>query len=86
MRSGYVMPKFTPSAKVTRTADWGGEVILYGKDFAEASEHAKELCQREKRVFIHPYDDPAVMAGQGTLGLEFLQDFLESLDYKGLKA
>ncbi|QNT77274.1 threonine ammonia-lyase [Entomobacter blattae] len=76
-----VMPKFTPSAKVTRTADWGGEVVLYGKDFAEASEHAKELCQREKRVFIHPYDDPAVMAGQGTLGLEFLQDCPESLDY-----
>ncbi|MGI4747442.1 MAG: threonine ammonia-lyase [Janthinobacterium lividum] len=69
-----VMPKFTPAAKVTRTAAWGARVVLHGLSFAEASAHAFELCERERRVFVHPYDDVAVMAGQGTLMLELLED------------
>ena len=69
-----VMPRFTPAAKVTRTAAWGARVVLHGSSFAEASEHADALCQREGRVFVHPYDDVAVMAGQGTLALELLED------------
>ena len=69
-----VMPRFTPAAKVTRTAAWGAKVVLHGNDFTEAAAHASALCQAEGRVFVHPYDDPAVMAGQGTCGLELLED------------
>ncbi len=69
-----VMPKFTPSTKVTRTAGWGARVVLHGETLAEAAEHALTLAADEKLVFIHPYDDPAVMAGQGTLALELLED------------
>ena len=69
-----VMPRFTPAAKVTRTAAWGARVVLHGDDFAEATAHADALCRAERRVFVHPYDDPAVMAGQGTCGLELFED------------
>ncbi len=69
-----VMPKFTPLTKVTRTAAWGARVVLHGEMLAEAAEHAQMLAQTEGRVFVHPYDDPAVMAGQGTLALEMLED------------
>ncbi|MBV8577114.1 MAG: threonine ammonia-lyase [Acetobacteraceae bacterium] len=70
-----VMPKFTPTTKVTRTAAWGARVVLQGDTLAQASEHAHALSRREGLVFIHPYDDPAIIAGQGTLALELLQDF-----------
>ena len=69
-----VMPKFTPATKVTRTAAWGAKVVLFGETLAEAAEHATTLAQRDGLVFIHPYDDPEVIAGQGTLALEMLQD------------
>lgn len=69
-----VMPRFTPVAKVARTAAWGARVVLHGDNFAEATAHANELCEREGRVFVHPYDDPEVMAGQGTFALELLED------------
>ncbi len=69
-----VMPRFTPAAKVTRTAAWGARVVLHGDDFTGASAHADALCLTEGRVFVHPYDDEAVMAGQGTCGLELLED------------
>ena len=68
------MPKFTPLTKVTRTAGWGARVVLHGETLAEAAAHALALADGEGRVFIHPYDDPAVMAGQGTLALELLED------------
>jgi len=70
-----VMPQFTPATKVTRTAAWGARVVLHGESLAEAAAHACTLAEAEGRVFIHPYDDPAVIAGQGTLALELLQDF-----------
>ena len=69
-----VMPRHTPAAKVTRTAAWGARVVLHGQSFAEATEHANALCECQRRVFVHPYDDDAVMAGQGTLALELLED------------
>lgn len=69
-----VMPRFTPSAKVTRTEGWGARVVLEGNNFAEASLFARDLQEREGRVFIHPYDDDAIMAGQGTCALEMLED------------
>ena len=72
-----VMPKFTPATKVTRTEAWGARVVLVGESLAEAAQHARELAVAEGFVFIHPYDDPAVIAGQGTVALEMLQDVPE---------
>jgi threonine dehydratase len=69
-----VMPKFTPSTKVTRTAAWGANVVLLGETLAEAAAHACELAAAQSLVFIHPYDDVGIIAGQGTLALEMLQD------------
>jgi threonine dehydratase len=69
-----VMPRFTPATKVSRTAAWGATVVLHGETIAEAGEHAHRLAAEQGLVFVHPYDDPAVMAGQGTLVLELLQD------------
>ena len=74
VRATIVMPRYTPSTKVTRTRAWGAEVVLHGDDLLEAAAHAHALAARDGLVFVHPYDDPAVMAGQGTLALELLQD------------
>jgi threonine dehydratase len=75
VQSTIVMPKFTPTTKVTRTAAWGARVVLDGEMLAEAAAHAYHLAESEGLVFIHPYDDPGIIAGQGTLALELLQDF-----------
>jgi threonine dehydratase len=69
-----VMPKFTPATKVTRTASWGANVVLHGETLAEAAAEARDLAEKSQLVFVHPYDDPAVVAGQGTLALELLAD------------
>jgi threonine dehydratase len=69
-----VMPRYTPATKVTRTEAWGARVVLHGETLAEAAAHAHELALSRGIVFIHPYDDPAVIAGQGTLALELLED------------
>jgi threonine dehydratase len=75
VQATIVMPKFTPTTKVTRTASWGARVVLHGEMLAEAAAHAHHLAETEGLVFIHPYDDPGIIAGQGTLALELLQDF-----------
>ncbi|MCI1242555.1 MAG: threonine ammonia-lyase [Acetobacter fabarum] len=69
-----VMPKFTPTGKVVRTRNWGARVVLEGETFAEALMFAQDMQAREGRTFVHPYDDAAVMAGQGTCALELLED------------
>jgi threonine dehydratase len=69
-----VMPKFTPSTKVTRTASWGANVVLVGETLAESAAHAHELAASQSLVFIHPYDDLGIIAGQGTMALEMLQE------------
>jgi threonine dehydratase len=69
-----VMPKFTPLAKIAGTAAWGAQVVLHGESIPEAAEHAHALAAEQGLVFIHPYDDYAVMAGQGTLALEMVED------------
>ena len=74
IKATIVMPKFTPSTKVTRTAAWGAEVVLHGMDFTEAVAHAAELGQQRQLVAVHPFDDPAIIAGQGTMALEMLAD------------
>src|SRR5262249_55418000 len=69
-----VMPKFTPAMKVTRTAAWGADVVLHGETLEEAAAHAVALAAERHLVFVHPYNDLGVIAGQGTLALELLQD------------
>jgi threonine dehydratase len=67
-----VMPRFTPAVKVERTAFHGPEVVLHGDDFDAAREHGLELAAARGLTLVHPYDDPLVIAGQGTAGLEML--------------
>jgi threonine dehydratase len=72
-----VMPKFTPVTKVVRTEGWGAHVVLHGETLAEAAAHAHALAQHQGLTFIHPYDDAGVMAGQGTMALEMIEDVPE---------
>ena len=67
-----VMPKFAPLIKITNCQKLGATVVLYGKDFAEAKTHADEIAQEKGLAYIDGYDDPAIIAGQGTAGLEFV--------------
>ncbi len=67
-----VMPRFTPNVKVERTRSHGAEVVLHGASFDAAHEHAVMLAAGRGLTMVHPYDDEAVIAGQGTLGLEML--------------
>jgi threonine dehydratase len=71
-----VMPAHTPFVKVQRTEVLGARVILHGADLREATQEAQRLAD-EGRTFVHPYDDPAVIAGQGTVALELLDDHPE---------
>ena len=73
IQSLIVMPLATPLVKVTATRGFGAEVVLYGANYDEACEEATRLCAAEGMTFIHPFDDAAVMAGQGTIGLELLE-------------
>ncbi len=67
------MPLATPLNKVMATRRYGGEVILHGANYDEACDEAKRLCAEQSLTFIHPFDDDAVIAGQGTIGLELLE-------------
>ena len=69
-----VMPEPTPTIKVTQTESHGARVILHGPMFDEAYEKARELSLEEGYTFVHPFDDPQIIAGAGTLGIEMLDD------------
>jgi len=73
IRALIVMPLATPLVKVTATRGFGAEVVLHGANYDEACEEATRLCAEEGMTFIHPFDDAVVMAGQGTIGLELLE-------------
>src|SRR5579862_5018014 len=70
-----VMPQTTPQIKIQAVADLGGEIILHGDDYDHAYEHAIELGRQRKLVFVHPFDDPDVIAGQGTIAMEILRQW-----------
>jgi len=69
-----VMPVQTPTVKVERTRGFGAEVVLHGESFDEAREHALQLADQRGLTFVHPFDDPLVIAGQGTIALEMLRE------------
>jgi len=73
VRARIVMPLPTPLTKVSATRAYGAEVVLHGTNYDEAYENAMELSQQDSLVLIHAFDDETVIAGQGTLGLEILQ-------------
>ncbi|MGH6627947.1 MAG: threonine ammonia-lyase [Burkholderiaceae bacterium] len=73
LRAVIVMPRFTPGVKVERTRSFGAEVVLHGDTLEEASSHAHRLAEQQQLSFVHPYDDEAIVAGQGTVGLEMLE-------------
>jgi threonine dehydratase len=81
IRAVIVMPLTTPLVKVTATRGFGAEVVLHGGNYDEACAEATRLCDAQGMTFIHPFDDPLVMAGQGTIGLELLEqvDGLEAV-------
>ncbi|MBK9361528.1 MAG: threonine ammonia-lyase [Rubrivivax sp.] len=74
LRAVIVMPQFTPTVKVERTLGFGAEVVLHGESFDAAREHALKLAAEQGLAFVHPFDDPLVIAGQGTIGLEMLRE------------
>lgn len=69
-----VMPEGTPFTKVRLTEQWGAKVELVGETLEGAREHANRLAAEHGLAFVHPYDDPAIVAGQGTVGLELMED------------
>ena len=69
-----VMPEGTPFNKVKRTEELGARVVLTGADFEAATQAAYDMADAENLTYVHPFDDPLVMAGQGTVGLEMLED------------
>src|SRR5476649_2464771 len=69
-----VMPSFTPNTKVSHTRGHGARVVLSGNTLSEAGVEAHRIAAAEKLVFVHPYDDARIMAGQGTMALEMLED------------
>jgi threonine dehydratase len=73
IRSRIVMPLMTPLVKVSSTTNFGAEVVLHGANYDEACAEAARLGQEEGMTFLHPFDDDAVIAGQGTIGLELLE-------------
>lgn len=75
-----VMPRTTPDIKVQAVASLGGEVVLHGDVFDAAYEHAMKLTQQRGLTFVHPFDDPDVIAGQGTIGMEILRQTGGELD------
>jgi len=72
IRAVIVMPRFTPGVKVERTRGFGAEVVLHGDTLDEARSHALLLAKQQQLIFVHPYDDPDIVAGQGTVALEML--------------
>jgi threonine dehydratase len=79
-RATIVMPVTTPRIKVAAVAARGAKVELHGDSYHEASLHAKALARRHKLAFVHPYDDPLVIAGQGTIGVEILRQHPHPID------
>ncbi|MFB6081714.1 MAG: threonine ammonia-lyase [Halanaeroarchaeum sp.] len=72
-----VMPEFAPNSKKEATQNYGAEVVLHGEDYNEAQTRAHEIEREEGRTYVHAFDDEYVMAGQGTIGLEIVDDLPE---------
>ena len=85
-RAVIVMPTTTPTIKINAVKNRGAEVVLFGDSYSDAYVKALELEQSEQLTFVHPYDDPDVIAGQGTIAMEILQAHFQSLDAEPIEA
>lgn len=79
-KATIVMPRTTPAIKIQAVRDRGGRIVLFGDTYDEAYQHARQLEAEKGMVFIHPYDDPDVIAGQGTIGMEILRQHPDPID------
>lgn len=79
-RAVIVMPVTTPQVKIDAVKALGGEPVLHGDSYSDAYEHAKAIQEREHLTFVHPFDDPDVIAGQGTIAMEILRQHQGPLD------
>ncbi len=79
-RATIVMPATTPRIKVDAVSKRGADVVLFGDAYDDAYQHARGLAKASKMTFVHPYDDPEVIAGQGTIGMELVRQARGSLD------
>ncbi len=84
-RAVIVMPTTTPQLKIDAVKGWGGEVILYGDSYSDAHAHSVKLQKEQGLTFVHPFDDPDVIAGQGTIAMEILRQ-LQTLGSRRLDA
>lgn len=80
IKATIVMPRTTPAIKVDAVKALGAKVILHGDSYDEASGHARKLMEEKGLVHIHPFDDPDVIAGQGTVGMEILRQYPGRID------
>jgi hypothetical protein len=80
IKATIVMPRTTPDIKVQAVRSLGGRVVLHGENFDEAYTHARQLEAEKGLTFIHPYDDPDVIAGQGTVGMEILRQHPDPIE------
>lgn len=79
-RATVVVPESVPAEKARRLTEHGATVVRHGGEYADAEQHARELASELDAPFLHPYGDPTVIAGQGTLGLEILEDLHDRAD------
>ncbi len=80
IKATIVMPRTTPPIKVDAVRARGGKVVLHGDSYDEASAHAKKLVEEKDMTYIHPFDDPDVIAGQGTVAMEILRQYPGHID------
>ena len=71
------MPNCAPKSKIAATSEYSAQVVLHGENFNDTIAKASEIIEMENRIFIHPFDDEKVIAGQGTIGLEILEDLYD---------
>ena len=84
-RAVIVMPVTAPALKVEAVRNLGGEVVLVGESFSDAAAHAVKMQVEEGLTFVHPFDDPYVIAGQGTIGMEILRDRSQKIEVEARK-
>lgn len=80
IKATIIMPVGSPLTKIKNTESLGAEVILFGNSIEEGFQHAQEIMKKKKMVFVHPFHDPLVIAGQGTVGLELIEQ-IPDMDY-----
>ena len=79
-KATIVMPRTTPAIKVQAVRDRGGKIVLFGDTYDEAYQHARQLEAEKGMTFVHPYDDPDVIAGNGTIGIEILRQHPDPIE------